>query len=101
MEDNFYKASTERLISAPKKQQEKFQHDKIIFEKERPLVTAVIENLEENIAIRERIDSIKETNDPESFMREVAVNKQVCAILRKNLEYLKTKASMYDKKKQK
>ena len=45
MEDNFYKASTERLISAPKKQQEKFQHDKIIFEKERPLVTEVMRNL--------------------------------------------------------
>lgn len=99
MEDNFYQASTERLIAQPKEQQKKFQEDKISFKKERPLITAEIEHLKEEISSREKIDSITETKDPEAFMREVEVNKQVCTILRKYLKYLETKVRMFDDKK--
>lgn len=96
MEDNFYQASTERLIAQPKEQQQKFHQDKNAFRKERPLIAAEIENLKEEIAFREKIDAITETKDPEAFMREVEVNKQVCAILRKYLKNLETKARMFD-----
>lgn len=99
MEDNFYQASTERLIAPPKEQQKKLQQDRISFEKERPLVTTVIEHLEKEISFREKVDSITETKNPEAFMREIEVNKQVCAILRKQLQALETKVRMYDEKK--
>lgn len=98
MEDNFYQASSERLIATPKKQQEKLLQEKNVFERERPLATTVIERLEESIAFYEKVDSIENTKDPVAFMQEVEVNKKVCAILRKELSYIKTKASMYDKK---
>lgn len=97
MEDDFYKASTERLIKPTTRQQEKAQQDRIAFERERPLVTAVIAYLKEQVAFRETVDSIKETNDPEAFMREVNVNKQVRDILKRNLKYLESKVKMFDK----
>ena len=96
MEDNFYKVSTERLIHIPKEQLEKTKRDKISYERERPLVTAVMKRLEEKIASYEKIDSIKTTDNPEDFMREVAVNKQVCATLKRELDWLKTKVKMFD-----
>lgn len=98
MEDNFYQASTERLISPPKEQQKKFQQDKNAFEKERPLINAVIEHLREEISFREKVDSITETKNAEQFMREVEVNKQVCAILRNQLKVLETKVKMFGEK---
>lgn len=101
MEDNFYQASTERLIAQPKEQQKKFQQDKNSFQKERPLVTAVILSLREEIAYREKVDSITNTKDPEAFMREVEVNKQICAILTGYLRNLETKARMFDEGKMK
>ena len=99
MEDNFYQASTERLIPPTKEQQEKIHHGRIAFEKERPIVAAVIAHLEESIAYRERVDSIKKTDDPEAFMREVAINKEVCSILRHELNAINTKVRMFDGKK--
>lgn len=96
MEDNFYQVSTERLIAPPKEQQKKLRQDKNSFIKERPLITAEIESLKAEIAFREKVDSITETKDPEVFMREVEVNKQVCTILRKYLENLETKVRMFD-----
>lgn len=99
MEDNFYQVSTERLIEPPKKQQEKVQKDKRDFERERPLITAVMKRLEEDIAEYKKIDRISNTSDPEAFMREVAVNKQVCAILERELNVIKAKVRMYDNKK--
>lgn len=99
MEDNFYKVSTERLIQPPKEQQEKTKRDKILYERERPLITAVVKRLEEKISVYEKIDSVKNTTDPEAFMREIAVNKQTCAILRSELSWIKTKVKMFDDKK--
>lgn len=99
MEDNFYQASTERLIAPPKEQQKKFQQDKNSFEKERPLTTTVIEHLKSEIAFRERVDSITETKNAENFMREVEVNKQICSILKRNLDFIEGKAKMFDEKK--
>ena len=99
MEDNFYQASTERLIPPTKDQREKLQQSKNAFEKERPIINAVIETLEKEISFREKVDSITETKNPEDFMREVTVNKQVCAILRKNMETLKNQVRMFDKSK--
>ena len=98
MEDNFYKASTERLIKPTERQQEKAQEDRNAFDKERPLITSVMKILEASISQREKVDSIKTTDDPEEFMREVAVNKQVCSILRQELEKIKGKVKMYDNK---
>lgn len=97
MEDNFYQASSERLIPTPKAQADKIKKDKIAFNRERPLITSVMERLEKAIADREKIDSIKETKNPENFMREVAVNKQVCAILRSELAVIKTAVKKFDK----
>ena len=99
MEDNFYQASTERLIKPPRKQEEKVQREKIAYERERPLITTVMKALEEEIAQREKVDAIKNTNDPEAFMREVAINQQVCAVLRQKLGKIKRKVNMFDKKK--
>ena len=42
MEDNFDQASTERLIPPTKDQREKLQQSKNAFEKERPIINAVI-----------------------------------------------------------
>lgn len=97
MEDNFYQASSERLIPTPKAQADKIKKDKIAFNRERPLITSVMERLEKAISDREKIDSIKETKNPEDFMREVAVNKQVCAILRSELAVIKTAVKKFDK----
>lgn len=99
MEDDFYKASTERLIKQPKAQQEKNQQLKNAYERERPLTTAVMERLKKEIAFREKIDSVEKTEDPEMVMREIAVNKQVCSILRRELSFLEGKARMFDSKK--
>lgn len=99
MEDNFYQASTERLIPPTKDQRKKLQQAKNAFEKERPIVNAVIETLKKEISFREKVDSIKETKNVENFMREVEVNKQVCSILRKNLEALENQVKMFDKNK--
>ena len=97
MEDNFYQASTERLIKTPKAQSDKLRKERIAFERERPLITKVMEHLKEDIAARERIDFIEEQKDPEQFMREVAINKQVCAILRHELNIIENKVNMFDK----
>ena len=98
MEDNFYLTSTERLIKPSAKQKEKFLHDKLIFEKERPLVTAVIKILKEEIKYRERVDSVTEISDPEKCMRQIDVNRQVCNILRPKVAALERKVRMYDSK---
>lgn len=97
MEDNFYQASSERLIKTPKSMSDKMRKEKIAFERERPLITKVMTHLKEDIAAREKIDFITEQKDPESFMREVAVNKQVCAILRHELNIIENKVKMFDK----
>lgn len=97
MEDNFYTTSTERLFGTPRKQQEKLQQSKNAFERERPLITAVMKHLAEEISIREKVDSITCKDNPEQFMREVEINKQVCNILRRHLSTLESKARMYDK----
>ena len=98
MEDNFYQASSERLIKAPATQTAKLKSERLAFERERPLITAVLERLEKDIARREKIDSIQNTADPEAFMREVAVNRQVVSILRREVSAIKTKVRMFDKK---
>ena len=98
MEDNLY-TSTEGIIKIPKGQADKLSHEKVLYERERPLTTAVMERLEKDIAAREKVDFIKNTADPEAFMREVEINRQVCSILRRELNFLKGKARMYDSKK--
>lgn len=97
MEDNFYQASSERLIPTPKAQADKIKKDKIAYNRERPLITSVMDRLEKAISDRERIDAIKDTKNPENFMREVEVNKQVCAILRSELAIIKTAVKKFDK----
>lgn len=97
-EDNFY-TSSERLIKPTEKQQEKAQADKNAFERERPIIAAVINYLKDEIAFRERVDSITETADPTKFMIEVNANKQVCSILRRSLNGLEAKVKKFDKQK--
>ncbi len=97
MEDNFYQASSERLIPTPKAQADKIKKDKIAYNRERPLITSVMDRLEKAISDREKIDAIKDTKNPENFMREVEVNKQVCAILRSELATIKTAVKKFDK----
>lgn len=98
MEDNFYQTSTERLYATPKVRQEKLQKAKQDFERERPLITAVMERLENAVSSYEKVSAIKTTDNPEQFMREVEINKQVCAILGRELEFIKIKVRMYDNK---
>lgn len=95
-EDNFY-VSSERLIKPTEKQQEKVQAAKNAFERERPIITAVIDYLKDEIAFREKIDSITETKDPAKFMHEVEANKIACSVLRKELKGLEAKVRMFDK----
>lgn len=95
-EDNFY-TSSERLIKPTEKQQEKAQAEKNAFEREHPIITASITYLKEEIAHREKIDSITEIKDPEKFMLEVRANQQACAILRRILNGLETKVKKFDK----
>jgi hypothetical protein len=56
-----------------------------------------MDRLEKAISDREKIDAIKDTKNPENFMREVEVNKQVCAILRSELAIIKTAVKKFDK----
>lgn len=97
-EDNFY-TSSEKLIKPTDKQQEKAQAEKNAFERERPIITATINYLKEEIAHREKIDSITETKDAEKFMLEVRANQQACAILRRILNGLEVKVKKFDKQK--
>lgn len=99
MEDNFYEVSTERLIKPTSKQEERLQKAKNDFERERPIVSAVIKHLQNEIASLEKIDSITETSDPEKFMRQVDVNKKVCSVLKRDLTALEAKVRMFDKNK--
>lgn len=98
MEDNFYETSSERLFPLSKEQQQRKQKERNDFERERPLITSVMEYLEKEIANLEKIDAIKHTNDPETFMREVMVNQKVCKVLRQKLGTIKTKVRQFDKK---
>ncbi len=97
MEDNFYQVSTEKPIAPTEKQKEKVQQAKNAYERERPLITTVMERLKAEIKRLESIDSIEQLNDPEAFMREVAVNKQVCSVLKRELKVIETKVKMFDK----
>lgn len=97
-EDNFY-TSSERLIKPTEKQQEKAQAEKMAFERERPIIAAVINYLKDEIAYREKIDSIEEAKDPTKFMIEVNTNKQVCSVLRRSLRGLEAKVKKFDKPK--
>lgn len=99
MEDNFYLVSTERLIKPTKEQQKKVQRDRIAYEHERPLITAVMERIEKDISKLEKIDAVKNMDDPEKFMREIAVNKQVVSVLKRELNVIKVKVRMFDEKK--
>ena len=99
MDDNFYQASSERFIPLTEKQQEKKQLSKTSYERERPLTTEVAEILKKEIESRERVDSITELKDPEAFMRQVFINKEVCSILRRVFNLIETKEKMFDNKK--
>lgn len=99
MEDNFYEVSSERLFPISKEQQLKQQKEQNEYERERPLITSVMKYLEREISRLEKVDSIKCTDDPEVFMREVKVNQEVCKILRQKLGTIKTKVRQFDKKK--
>lgn len=101
MEDNFYKASSERLFPKSDKIRSRINTSKILYEKEAPIVSGVIAELEQAVKFYKSVDSIKETRDPENFMREVAVNKQVAEILDSKLKWLKSVKEVYGKEKKK
>ncbi len=97
MEDNFYQASSERLLPKSSKANERFQKEKQAYEKESPIISETIERLKAQIAFYESVHSIKTENNPEQFMREVAVSKRIVQILDKEVKRLERIAKVYSK----
>ncbi|MBR0403093.1 hypothetical protein IJI55_00875 [Candidatus Saccharibacteria bacterium] len=97
MEDNFYKVSSEKLFPKSKKIDTQLQQAKRAYEKEAPIISETIARLKKQVDFYQSISSIKTENDPEQFMREVAINKRVSEILECELKRLEGIAKTYGK----
>ena len=101
MEDNFYKASSEKLFPKSEKANSHFTKAKRAYENEAPIITETIDRFKEQAAFYESIYSVNTdiTNEPEEFMREIAVNKRIAAILNKEIKRLEGIVKVYGKNK--
>ena len=97
MEDNFYKMSSEKLFPKSNKTLDRLQAEKRAYEKEAPIISETIVRLKKQIEHYRSIDSVFVEDDPEKFMREVAVNKRIVAILIKEVERLERMVKIYGK----
>lgn len=89
MEDDFYQMSSEKLFPKSEKVKSRMRADKNAYEKEAPIISETIARLDEQIEFYKSVKSIKTTDNPEQFMREVDVNKRITAILEREVNRLK------------
>ncbi len=97
MEDNLYQQSSEKLIAPPKAQTERQLKAKMEYDREKPILSKLLERLHERVDFYSSIDSIQCTDHPDQFMNEVAANKKVVAILRSEINAIERLGKMFDK----
>jgi hypothetical protein len=98
IEDHTYKTSSERLLEPPLRHDEQKAILKLKYQKERPIIQKLLEHLNGRIAYFESMNSIATLDDPEQFMREVALSKAVATVLKKEAGALERLVKMFDKK---
>lgn len=97
MEDNLYQRSSERLITPPMAQTERQLKAKMDYDREKPILSKLLERLYRQVEHYSSIDAIKCTDNPEKFMCEVEANKKVVAILRSEIGAIERLGKMFDK----
>lgn len=97
MEDNLYQRSSEKLTTPPKAQEERRMKAKMEYDREKPILSKLLERLHRQVAYYSSIDSIKCTNNTEEFMHEVKANQRVVAILRSEIGAIERLGKMFDK----
>lgn len=95
--DNFYAVSSEKLFQKSDKLIEANQKAKREYEREAPIIAETIERFKQQKEAFESVYRVKEENDPEKFMREVAVNKRVAVILDAEIKRLEGIVKTYGK----
>lgn len=94
-EENFYKVSSEKMFPKSRKRDEAEKKAKNAYLKEAPIISGVICRLEKQIELHSSIFGTSVEDDPEKFMRQVAVNKRLVSILGKEVSYLKNLVKKY------
>ena len=97
MEDNFYQTSSEKLFPKSDKTIEKAQKAKREYEKEAPIIAETIERFKQQKEAYGSVYAVKEEKNPENFMREIAINKRVAAILDAEIQRLEGIVKTYGK----
>lgn len=97
MEGNLYQRSSEKLTTPPKAQEERRLKAKMSYEREKPILTKLLERLHKQVEYYSCVDSIECTSDPAQFMHEVKANQRVVAILRSEINAIERLGKMFDK----
>lgn len=97
MEGSLYQRSSEKLITPPKAQEERKLKAKMEYDREKPILSKLLERLHKQVEHYSSVDAIKCTDNPEQFMCEVKANKQVVAILRSEISAIERLGKMFDK----
>lgn len=97
MEDNLYRRGSEKLITPPQAQEERKLKAKMEYDREKPILSKLLERLHRQVNYYSDVDSIKCTNNPEQFMHEVRANQRVVAILRSEIGAIERLGKMFDK----
>lgn len=99
MEPNIslYPVSSERMFARPKASKERQQKEKIQYDREKPIISSVLEHLHKQVDFYSNIKSVKHHDDPEKFMHEVNANQIVVSILESEISKLERIVKMYDK----
>lgn len=97
MEDNLYQRSSEKLITPPQAQEERKLKARMEYDREKPILSKLLERLHRQVNYYSSVDSIKCTNNPEQFMHEVRSNQRVVAILRSEIGAIERLGKMFDK----
>lgn len=94
---NLYPVSSERMFTRPKASKERQQKEKIRYDREKPIISSILEYLHKQADFYSSIKSVKHHNDPEKFMHEVNANQIVVSILENEISKLERMVKMYDK----
>lgn len=97
MDGSLYQRSSEKLIAPPEAQEERMLKTKMDYEREKPILSKLLERLHKQVEHYSSVDSIECTNNPAQFMHEVKANKRVVAILRSEISAIERLVTMFDK----
>lgn len=93
-----YPTTSQRLIGEPNEQKKRREQETEKYLAEKPLIAETVKHLQRRIEFFHDIDSITETKDSENFMRQVAVNKMVAAVLTQEIKRLEVIIKAHSKK---